>query len=122
MSEPFRDPSDPPRVHYSFKPTEHGRVSDQDKAAHPDSIDVRKILKDNVTSEARRHSSNSRPENYKSRRKRDYLILVTIPNVLLAIPIVVFRTHSFFLIAGLSLMVLYTAIVTWVIWFVMDDN
>jgi len=118
----MNDDLDPPRVYYSFKPTEHRRVSEADATEHPEPIDVRKILKDNVAAEGRSAAGRSKPTAWKARRKRDYLLLLTIPNLIIAVILVLLPKNAATLVFGLSTIVLYSIALTWLMWVVMGDD
>jgi hypothetical protein len=116
------DDPDPPRVHYSFKPTEHRRLSEKDKSENPEAIEVKKILRDNLAAENARLAARPPPPAWRSRRLRDYALLVTLPNAIIGLAIFLLPRHPLIPVFGLSLVALYTLGITWIMWVVMDRD
>jgi hypothetical protein len=116
------DEPDPPRVHYSFKPTDHARLSDKDKAEHPEPVEVKEILRKNLAAESARLAARSEPATWVSRRLRDYLLLITVPNAIIAVIMYFLPKHDLIPIFGFSLMALYSLGITWLVWVVMDGD
>jgi hypothetical protein len=116
------DEPDPPRVHYSFKPTEHPRLSDKDKAEHPEPVDVKKILHENLAAEDARLAAPPSRARWRSRRTSDYLLLITVPNAIIALTMFLLPKHELIPVFGFSLMALYSLGITWLMWVVMDRD
>lgn len=116
------DDPDPPRVFYKFKPTEHRRVSESDKQEHPEAIEVEKILRENLAAEEAKRARHSPPETWRSRRTRDYVLLLAIPNALIGALILFLPRHPLVPVFGYSLMALYSLGITWIMWVVMDRD
>lgn len=116
------DEPDPPRVHYSFKPTEHPRLSDKDKTRHPEPIEVEKILRDNLAAEKARRAARPPPAAWRSRRMRDYSLLIIVPNAIIAVIMYLLPRHELIPVFGFSLMALYSLGITWIMWVVMDRD
>jgi len=116
------DEPDPPRVHYSFKAKDHPRLSEKDKAEHPAPIEVKEILRENIAAEEARLAARPAPAAWKSRRTRDYLLLLIIPNAVFAAIMYFLPRHELTPVFGFSLMALYTLGITWLMWVVMDRD
>lgn len=118
----MKDDPDPPRVRYSFKPTRHESLSEEDKLKHPKPIDVRQILRDN-TAAGGKPPPDSRPAaRWRSRRRRDCLLLLAIPNLVIAAVLFLAPRHELALVLGISAMALYSLAVAWLMWGVMGDD
>lgn len=115
------DDPDPPRVRYGFKPTDRPRLTDKDKEAHPEPIEVKQILRENLAAEQAKLAKKPEAPRWRSRRRRDYLLMITIPNAIVAALIMIpdFPLPQLF---GISAMVLYSITITWVMLFVMDRD
>ena len=116
------DDPDPPRVYYKFKPTRHERLTDKDKEAHPEPIEVKQILRENLIVEEAKLAKKPEPRRWRSRRNRDYLIMITVPNAIVALITFGIPNSPFPRWFGLSVMALYSVTVTWVMLFVMDRD
>lgn len=116
------DEPDPPRVHYSFKPTEHRRISESDRQEHPDAIEVEKILRENLAAEAKKRAPAPQPVPWRSRRTRDYLLLLVVPCAIIGALIYFLPRHPLVPVFGLSLIALYSLGITWLMWVVMDGD
>ena len=116
------DDPDPPRVYYKFKQPQHERLTDKDKEAHPEAIEVKQILRDNLAAEQARLAKKPGPPRWRSRRNRDYLFMITIPNGILALLTFALPRSPIPQLFGISAMVLYSIAITWVMLFVMDRD
>lgn len=126
-------PSPPAPTHDTSQPIDvrdlyrHARTSGPllakgGKAADPN--DVHAILKDNLAraNEAGLNTLSPRPGR-KSKRKRDYWLLMLCGNAFMAyVAAYALRSHNavlfVYIMAGIGM---FSAAVTWIMWFVMDD-
>ncbi len=117
------DPADPPPKKYEFKPKEFERVNAPPGSSVGKSTehDVFAILQQNRAIEQRKGLGEIEIKKVRSRRKRDYWLLL-IPSVLL-LGVITWQSRSnpFFLVCGLTGIVVVALGLTWIMWHVMDD-
>ncbi|MEX0325392.1 MAG: hypothetical protein AB3N33_04820 [Puniceicoccaceae bacterium] len=82
-------------------------------------VDARQILQENTEKGLANESFTitERPR----RKRRDYLVLMVLGNLLLLIPLLLFLPNLFISVSCLSGMVLYSVGISWVMWGVMGD-
>jgi hypothetical protein len=144
------EPDEPPRKNYGFKKREFKRdnapgaavptakelaiLSGQRAPAAPkpglsamgpakadDPNDVYAVLQQNRAVEKKLGLGDVEIKKVKSRRKRDYWLLVIPSNLLLAIITWQMRGNPFVLVLGIAGIVLVTLGLTWVMWHIMED-
>ncbi|MEX0332481.1 MAG: hypothetical protein AB3N64_13770 [Puniceicoccaceae bacterium] len=102
---------------FKLKPTVSQPYSTLEQDHKP--VDSRQILQENtergLTNES--FEVTERPR----RKRRDYLVLMVLGNLLLLIPLLLFLPNLFISVSCLSGMVLYSVGISWVMWGVMGD-
>jgi hypothetical protein len=139
---------EPPRKNYGFKDREFQRDNPLSSDAPPlptakelakmaggpapsaqrkagakagDPNDVFNILQHNRTIEQKHGLDKVEVRRTRSRRKRDYWLLIVPSNLLLGILTWQGRGNPFFLVGGLSGIIVVSIAATWIMWFVMED-
>jgi hypothetical protein len=82
-------------------------------------IDASEILKSNL--EKQEANKEFIVTEGKSRRRRDYITLMLVVNIVLLIPILFQPTNIFVIVYCISGMILLSGGLTWIIWVVMSD-
>lgn len=143
------EPDEPPRKNYEFKEREFKRdnpvssketppptakelammagpgarssppAANQAKPADPN--DVYAMLKENRAAAQRDHLNEVVIKSVKSRRKRDYWLMLVTANSALFLTAAVGRANAFVLGSALAGMVIISIGLTWVMWFIIDD-
>lgn len=114
-------PDDPPPKKYDLKPREFERLNPRGPAGKGTEHDVYAILQQNRAVEQRLGLGEVEIRKKKSRRKRDFWLLLIGGNLLVAGLVAVGRFNLISLIFGLAGMVVLSVGLTWIMWFVMDD-
>ena len=116
------EPTDPPRKHYGLKAREFDRVNTPGKMPEKSTEhDIYTILQQNRAIEQQNGKDNVGIKPVKSRRNRDYWMLMVGGNLLIAGLVAVSRFNPISLIFGLAGAVILSLSLTWVMWFVMSD-
>jgi hypothetical protein len=116
------EPTDPPRKHYGLKPREFDRLNAAGKAPEKSTEhDVFAMLQQNRAVEKQLGKDEIEIKEIKSRRKRDYWLILIGGNLLIIGMVAVTRFNPISLMYGFSGIVILTLSLTWVMWFVMDD-
>jgi hypothetical protein len=141
-------PDEPPRKNYGFKDRAFQRDNPLSSDAPPlptaqelakmaggpaptpsrkagakagDPNDVFNILLHNRAFEQKHGLDKVEVRRTRSRRKRDYWLLLIPSNLLLGILTWQDRGNPFILVGGISGMIVVSLSVTWIMWFVMED-
>ncbi len=127
------EPEDSPRKSYRMKPREFQRVNAAPgsvakpgvaSGAHPapvDPNDVHSILQQNRAVERRDGHHEVVIKTKKSKRKRDYWMLLVGGNLLTVALVALGPLNPISLVFGLAGLVIISLGTTWIMWFVMDD-
>lgn len=120
------DDSDPPRKHYGLKPREFERVNERADETLPGeespAVDVHALLRANH--ERRRAAGLEEappPAPRRSRRKRDYWLVLIPLDLFFAGVLIAPNAGSSLKLYALAGLVMFTLGFTWVMWFVVDD-
>lgn len=100
-------------------PVRSARGATGPKASDPN--DVFHVLQHNRAIEQQHGLNEVEVRRTRSRRKRDYWLLVIPSNLLLGILTWQGRGNPFVLVCGLAGLVVATLGITWIMWFVMED-
>ncbi len=115
------EPVDPPPKKYELKPREFERLNPKGSAGKSTEHDVFAILQQNRTVEPRDGKDLVEIREVKSRRKRDYWLLLVPSTGSLAAVAWFGRANPYVLVAACSGIVLVWIGLTWIMWVVMDD-
>ena len=116
------EPADPPPKKYDMKPREFDRVNaPAGNAGKSTEHDVYAMLQHNRTVEQQAGLNEVKIRPVKSRRKRDYWLLLLLGNLLLAIVGLVGLGNAFVMVSAGAGIVIFSLGITWVMWFVMED-
>jgi hypothetical protein len=114
------EPTDPPRKNYGLKPREFDRLNAPGKAPEKSiGHDVYAMLQQNRAAEQRAEIIEIK--EVKSRRKRDYWLLLVPGTGSLALVAWLGRGNPYVLVFACSGIALLSLGLTWIMWFVMDD-
>lgn len=108
------------RVHYQLKPKGFERVNEPEGQADDKGVDVSQILQQNLE----RHKATAPPLDLKkprSRRLRDYLLVMGLGNGFFLGSLVVFWGNPVVMAFALGGAMSLSAGVSWVMWFIMSD-
>lgn len=116
------EPAEQPPKNYAMKPRKFARVNapagTQAKSAEHD---VYAILQQNRAVEKLAGLNEVELKVVKSRRKRDYWLLLIAGNLLIVSLVALGRLNAVSMIFGLAGIVILSLGLTWVMWFVLDD-
>ncbi len=115
---------DPPRKFYGLKPREFEKLNEPGKAPEKSvEHDVYAMLQHNREVEKQHgfDEVSEIPVKKKSRRKRDYWLVLIGGNLLLLGMVAIARFNPISLIYGFSGIIIFTLSFTWVMWFIVDD-
>jgi hypothetical protein len=121
----MRDPDlpDPPPVKHALGAAKFESVNSPADGAGPPSVDVHAMLRDNLEHEksAGLHELKPQPAR-RTRRRRDYWRLLCAGNLLFGLVAVsVGPGAAMPFVCAIGGMGIFTAALTWIMWFVMDD-
>jgi predicted phage tail protein len=117
------EPEDPPRKIYTTKPREFERVNAPpgSKVGKSTEHDVYAILQQNRSVERKAGLNEVEIRPVRSRRKRDYWLLLVPGNALFGLVGWIARDNVVVLVSAGAGMVVFSLGLTWVMWFVMND-
>ncbi len=117
------EPTDPPRKHYGLKAREFEQLNAPGKAPEKSTEhDVFAMLEQNraVEKQLGQDEIEIAPKRT-SRRKTDFWLVLGGGNLVILGLVAMARFNPLSLMAGGGGMILLTLLLTWVMWFVMDD-
>lgn len=116
------EPTDPPRKHYGLKAREFENLNASGKAPEKSTEhDIVAMLQQNRGVEQRHGKDQIEIKQAKSRRKRDYWMILVGGNLLILGLVAIARFNPISLLFGLSGVIVLSLSITWLMWFVMDD-
>jgi hypothetical protein len=118
MSTP--DEPDPPRKFYKLKEAEFDRVNVPTNT--PDTNEVHEVLRENLDrANAAGLNDVTPPAKRRSRRKRDYWIMMILVCGFFGAALAHFGIATIPGVYALAGIILFSCSLTWVMWFIMDD-
>ena len=115
------EPDEPAPKKYGIKPREFERLNAKGPAGRSAEHDIYAMLQQNLAIEKKAGLNEVEIKEVKSRRKRDYWLLL-VPSIgTLALAAWLGRANPYVLVPACSGIVLVSIGLTWVMWFVMDD-
>jgi len=115
------EPVDPPPKKYDLKPRKFELLNRKDPAGKGAEHDVHTILKQNRAAEQRQGLDEVTIRPTKSRRKRDYWLLLFSVNTTIATVGWLGRANVVVVVFTLAGFVIFNLGLAWIMWFVMDD-
>ena len=116
------EPVDPPRKNYELKPREFDHLNAPGRAPEKSTQhDIHAMLKQNHAAEQKAGINEVEIKEVKSRRKRDYWLLLTLSAGFFATIGWLGRHNPYVLVPAFSGVVLVSVGLTWIMWFIMDD-
>jgi len=106
---------------FDLKPREFERLNTPGPAGKGAEHDVFAILQQNRSVEKQKGLNEVEIKETKSRRRRDYWLVLLGGNLLLGGVAVLGRSNAVVLVYDLAGFVIFNLGLTWVMWFVMDD-
>jgi hypothetical protein len=114
-------PEDPAPKKYGMKPREFERLNPPGPAGKGAEHDVFAILQQNRSVEQRKGLGEVEIRETRSRRKRDYWLVLIGGNLLIVGLVALGRFNLISVLFGLAGVVILSLTITWIMWFVMDD-
>ena len=119
---PLMESPDPPRKNYRLKSREFENLNSPDKAQEKSTEhDVFAMLQQNRTVERAIGKDEFEIKGVKSRRKRDYWLLLIGGNLAIIGLVGLFQLNPVTVVFGFAGVIILTVSLTWIMWFVMDD-
>ncbi len=115
------EPVDPPPKKYELKPREFERLNRKDPAGKGAEHDVHAILEQNRSAEQRMGLDTVTIRPAKSRRKRDYWLLLLTVNSVFASVGWLGRANVVVLVFVLAGLVMFNLSLAWIMWVLVDD-
>jgi hypothetical protein len=113
---------DPPPVKHTLSTAKFEAVNGPSTNPTSEPTDVHQILRANLTRENAAGMNDIKPVRKRgSRRKRDFWTILIGGNLLIAASVGLTRINPVTVIYGFSGIILLSAGLTWIMWFVMDD-
>jgi hypothetical protein len=114
--------ADPPPKKYGLKPKEFERVNAEPGTQAPSADhDVYAILQANRAREQEHGLGEVEVKAVKSRRRRDYWLLLFFGNIVIVGTAAVVGLNIMTMVYAFSGLILFSCGLTWIMWFVMDD-
>ena len=111
----------PPPKKFELKAREFERLNQKGPAGKGAEHDVFAILQQNRSVEQQKGLGEVEIKPTRSRRRRDYWLVLIAGNLVLAGVAVLGRSNAIVLVYDLAGFVVFNLGLTWVMWFVMDD-
>ena len=115
------EPDGPPPKKYAMKPREFARLDSRGPAGQGAGHDVYAILRQNRAAEQRHGLGKVEIKRIRSRRKRDYWLLLLTANPLFTLVAWLGRANAAVLVSAVAGIILFSVGLSWIMWFVMDD-
>lgn len=118
----MEDPPDPPRRNYELKPREFDHLNAPNRAPEKSTEhDIYAMLQQNRAAEQKAGINEVEIKEVKSRRRRDYWVLMTVGLGFFGTVGWIGRDSPYVYVFAYSGAVLVAVGLTWIMWFIMGD-